>query len=98
MKKALLALVATVAGIAGLLSFKTHGTERSGVTAQPTALPPGERTVTGKVANTAYGPVQVQAVYRGKRIVAVNIRSTSSAGAWYSIRLLIPQTPRSPHL
>jgi uncharacterized protein with FMN-binding domain len=73
MKRALLAVVATVAGIAGLLSFKTHGTERSGVTAQPSALPSGERAVTGAVANTAYGPVQVQAVFRGKRIVAVNI-------------------------
>jgi uncharacterized protein with FMN-binding domain len=73
MKRALLAIVATVAGIAGLLAFKTHGTGRTGVPAQPAALPPGERAVTGAVANTAYGPVQLQGVFRGKRIVAVNI-------------------------
>ena len=32
------------------------------------------------------------------RAVTTNIRSISSRGASYSIRLLMPQTPRSPHL
>lgn len=80
MRRALLAVVATVAGVVGLLSFKTHPAERVPVTATPTALPPGERAVTGAVAQTAYGPVQVQAVLRGKRVVAVRIvqRPTST--------------------
>ncbi len=73
MKRTLLAVAATVAGIAGLLSFKAHAPERGPVSTEPTALPPGERAVTGAVADTAYGPVQVQAVLRGKRIVAVNV-------------------------
>ena len=32
------------------------------------------------------------------RGVARNMRSTSSAGAWYSMRLEMPHTPRRPHL
>ena len=32
------------------------------------------------------------------RAVTTNIRSISSRGASYSMRLLTPQTPRSPHL
>jgi uncharacterized protein with FMN-binding domain len=38
-----------------------------------TDLAPGERTVTGKVANTAYGPVQVQLVVKSNKIVKVSI-------------------------
>ena len=32
------------------------------------------------------------------RGVTRNMRSTSSAGAWYSTRFEMPHTPRSPHL
>ena len=32
------------------------------------------------------------------RAVTTNMRSISSRGASYSMRLLMPQTPRSPHL
>ena len=37
------------------------------------ALPAGERAITGNVANTAYGPVQVQLVVKANRIVKVSI-------------------------
>jgi uncharacterized protein with FMN-binding domain len=38
-----------------------------------TALPVGERAITGNVANTAYGPVQVQLVVKANKIVKVSI-------------------------
>jgi len=85
MRRAILAVTATVAGLVALLSFKTHsssertvaspqlaGAQPSG--AQPSAsLPPGERAITGNVANTAYGPVQVQIVVATSKIVKVNV-------------------------
>jgi uncharacterized protein with FMN-binding domain len=76
MRRAILAVTATVAGLAALLSFKTHsgGSQRAVATPRPPAsLPPGERAITGNVANTAYGPVQVQVVVKATRIVKVNI-------------------------
>lgn len=40
----------------------------------PASLPPGERAVSGNVANTAYGPVQVQLVLDdASKIIKVNI-------------------------
>jgi len=49
----------------------------SGTAGQPTpSLPPvpaGARAVTGRVASTVYGPVQVQVVLKGRKIVGVNI-------------------------
>jgi FMN-binding domain len=36
-------------------------------------LPPGARAITGRVASTVYGPVQVQVVVKGQKIVGVNI-------------------------
>lgn len=38
-----------------------------------TALPAGERAITGNVANTAYGPVQVQLVVKASKIVKISI-------------------------
>jgi len=74
MRRAILAVTATVAGLVALLSFKTHASERSVAAAQPAAsLPPGERAITGNVADTAYGPVQVQVVVKATKIVKVNI-------------------------
>jgi uncharacterized protein with FMN-binding domain len=75
MRRVILAVTATVAGLVALLSFKTHSSsERTGASpAAPPTLPPGERTITGNVANTAYGPVQVQVVVTSSRIVKVNI-------------------------
>jgi uncharacterized protein with FMN-binding domain len=85
MRRAILAVTATVAGLVALLSFKTHSSERTVATpqsfgAQPSAsLPPGERSITGDVANTAYGPVQVQVVVATSKIVKVNILEQPSS-------------------
>jgi len=38
------------------------------------------RTVTGAVANTAYGPMQVQIVLTGKRITKVNVLQQTNSG------------------
>ena len=76
MRRAILAVTATVAGLVVLLSFKTHSASSQRPVAtprQPASLPPGERAITGNVANTAYGPVQVQVVVKATRIVKVNI-------------------------
>ena len=76
MRRAILAVTATVAGVVALLSFKTHSasSQRAVATPKPaSSLPPGERAITGNVANTAYGPVQVQLVVKATRIVKVNI-------------------------
>ncbi len=81
MRRVILAVTATVAGLVALLSFKTHSSsERAG--ASPTATPsllPGERAVTGNVADTVYGPVQVQLVVKTNRIVKVNILQQPSS-------------------
>src|SRR6516162_2197979 len=82
MRRAILAVTATVAGVVALLSFKTHSasSERAVATPQPaSSLPPGERAITGNVANTAYGPVQVQLVVKATRIVKVNILEQPSS-------------------
>ncbi|HEX4397543.1 MAG TPA: FMN-binding protein [Trebonia sp.] len=75
MRRAILAVTATVAGLVALLSFKTHSSsERTVASPEPAAsLPPGERAITGNVANTAYGPVQVQVVLATSKIVKVNL-------------------------
>jgi uncharacterized protein with FMN-binding domain len=75
MRRAILAVTATVAGLVALLSFKTHSSsERTVASPEPSAsLPPGERAITGNVANTAYGPVQVQVVVATSKIVKVNV-------------------------
>jgi len=50
-----------------------------GAAGQPAAspslspLPPGARAITGRVASTVYGPVQVQVVIKGRKIIGVNI-------------------------
>ena len=80
MRRTILAVTATVAGLVALLSFKTHSSERTVATPQPSAtLPPGEREITGDVANTAYGPVQVQVVVATSKIVTVNILEQPSS-------------------
>jgi uncharacterized protein with FMN-binding domain len=77
MRRAILAVTATVAGLVALLSFKTHSSsERTVATPEPSAsLPPGERAITGNVANTAYGPVQIQLQVQvaTSKIVKVNV-------------------------
>jgi uncharacterized protein with FMN-binding domain len=76
MRRVILAVTATVAGLVALLAFKTHSSDPERTVASPaapTALPPGERAVTGNVANTAYGPVQVQVLVKATKIVKVSI-------------------------
>jgi len=80
MRRAILAIIATAAGIVALLSFKTHSAERTVVPPTPTAsLPPGERAIAGNVANTVYGPVQIQLVVDASKIVKVNILEQPSS-------------------
>jgi uncharacterized protein with FMN-binding domain len=50
-------------------------------TGAQTNLPAGERAVTGKVANTAYGPVQVELVVRSNKIVKVSVLQQPTATA-----------------
>jgi uncharacterized protein with FMN-binding domain len=76
MRRAILAVIVTVAGLVALLSLKTHSASSQRAVAspqQPASLPPGERAITGNVANTVYGPVQVQVVVKATRIVKVSI-------------------------
>jgi len=42
-------------------------------TGQQTGLPAGEHTVTGNVADTMYGPVQIQLVVKDNKIVKVSV-------------------------
>ena len=82
MRRAILAVTATVAGLVALLSLKTPApsSERTVATPQrPPSLPSGERAITGNVADTAYGPVQVQVVVKASRIVKVNILEQPSS-------------------
>ena len=89
MRRAILAVIATVAGLVALLSFKTHSSERTVASVAPaSSLPADERAVTGNVADTVYGPVQVQLVVRSSpgtskdavgKIVKVNILEQPSA-------------------
>ena len=89
MRRVILAVTGTVAGLVALLSFKTHSGQPSGAAlsvppaqggagaatgdSTTTALPAGERAITGNVANTVYGPVQVQLVVQANKIVKVSI-------------------------
>ena len=90
MRRVILAVTGTVAGLVALLTFKSHsgepaGAALSGAPAQAgtgtttTALPAGERAVTGNVADTVYGPVQVQLVVKANKIVKVSILEQPSS-------------------
>lgn len=61
----------------------TSGTTAAG-TGQPApsaSLAAGERAIDGNVANTAYGPVQVQVLVKNSKIVTVNILEQPSSTA-----------------
>jgi uncharacterized protein with FMN-binding domain len=76
MRRVIFAVTATVAGLVALLSFKTHSSDPEPAGASPSSPPtlvPGERAVTGNVANTVYGPVQVQVLVKATKIVKVSI-------------------------
>ncbi|HSZ39719.1 MAG TPA: FMN-binding protein [Trebonia sp.] len=57
----------------------TAGSDTGGANVQGEAgansvkLAPGERAVTGNVANTNYGPVQIQLIVKAGKIVKVNV-------------------------
>jgi len=54
----------------------TSGSSSGGqgfATGQQTGLPADEHTVTGNVANTIYGPVQIQLVVKDNKIVKVSV-------------------------
>jgi uncharacterized protein with FMN-binding domain len=69
-----------VTGSAGTGSGGT-GSAGSGASAEPSAsaLPAGARAVDGNVANTVYGPVQIQVVVQDKKITKVNILEQPSS-------------------
>jgi len=91
MRRVILAVTGTVAGLVALLTFKTHTGEPSEAALSPapaqagtgstttTVLPAGERAVTGNVANTVYGPVQVQLAVKANKIVKVSILEQPSS-------------------
>jgi len=59
MKRALLAVVSTCTAVAALLSYKTSPLPEASAAA---AVAAGSRTLTGDVASTRWGPVQVAVV------------------------------------
>jgi hypothetical protein len=66
-------------GTSGTGTSGTSGTSGSSsggqgfATGQQTGLPADEHTVTGNVANTIYGPVQIQLVVKDTKIVKVSV-------------------------
>lgn len=87
MLRAALTLGGTIAGLAALLSFKSHPptTVASGTPAPPAQAPSATarqaaRTVTGSVADTQYGPMQVQLTLAGQRITKVTVLQRTDTG------------------
>ena len=92
MRRALLTLGGTAAGLAALFSFKSHSlpaadpatSTPAAATSQPMASassPVSARTVTGTVANTQYGPMQVQVTLAGVKITKVTVLQRTDDGA-----------------
>ncbi|HXL96330.1 MAG TPA: FMN-binding protein [Streptosporangiaceae bacterium] len=85
MRRVILTIIGTIAGLAALLSFKSHepsavtsagGATEPGATqaaGTPKPLATGEHAIDGNVADTIYGPVQIQVVVKNARIVGVNV-------------------------
>jgi uncharacterized protein with FMN-binding domain len=95
MRRTILALGSTIAGIVVLLSFKAHSVPVAGAPAADaagagTAATPGpsgkaraakkHRTVTGQVAQTARGPMQVELTLAGQRITKVTVLQRTNSG------------------
>jgi len=94
MRRALLTLGGTAAGLAALLSFRTHSLAAADPAASPPAVSAttsqpmasgteagSARTVTGAVASTPYGPMQVQLTLAGTKITKVTVLQQTSDGA-----------------
>jgi uncharacterized protein with FMN-binding domain len=93
MRRVILAVAGTIAGLVALLGFRSHVPSAAPLASagpagtpqapgnQAASLPAGARAVDGNVANTVYGPVQVQVVVRDEKITGVNIleQPTSTA-------------------
>jgi len=91
MRRVVLAVTGTIAGLTALLGFRSHvpsavpavsegsagAPQAPGPSASP--LPSGARAIDGNVANTVYGPVQVQVVVRDNKITGVNILEQPSS-------------------
>jgi uncharacterized protein with FMN-binding domain len=77
--------VATSSGSTGTTVGSTGGSTGGGSTGgQPAAsasLAAGERAIDGNVANTVYGPVQVQVLVKNDKVVNVNILEQPSSTA-----------------
>lgn len=77
MRRALLAVVTTAVGLVLLLSFKTHPVTTvaaphvalKDTSGGSTAGAGGTRTLTGRTADTPFGPVQVRIRLRGNDII-----------------------------
>jgi uncharacterized protein with FMN-binding domain len=54
-------------------STSTNSLGDNFATSAQAGLPVGERAITGNVANTVYGPVQVQLVVQGNKIIKVAV-------------------------
>ena len=70
------AISGTSGGSASTSSSSSTATNSLGdnfATSAQAALPPGERAITGGVANTVYGPVQVQLVVQSSTIIKVAV-------------------------
>jgi uncharacterized protein with FMN-binding domain len=90
MRRVILAVTGTIAGLVALLGFRSHVPSSApslseGATGTPAGssspLPAGSRSVDGNVADTVYGPVQVQVVVRDEKITGVNILEQPSSTA-----------------
>jgi uncharacterized protein with FMN-binding domain len=92
MRRAVIVLGTTAAGLAALLSFRSHSLAASvpsvstpaPSTGSPQATsattPAATRTVTGTVANTQYGPMQVQVTLAGPKITKVTVLQRTDDG------------------
>jgi uncharacterized protein with FMN-binding domain len=90
MRRVILAVTGTIAGLVALLGFRSHVPSSAPVVSKGTAgtpsqaaspLPSGARGIDGNVANTVYGPVQVQVVVQDQKITGVNILEQPTATA-----------------
>jgi uncharacterized protein with FMN-binding domain len=67
-------------GESGSGSGGSAGTQ-AGPAPSASSLPAGARAIDGNVANTAYGPVQIQVVVQDQKVTGVNILEQPSATA-----------------
>jgi uncharacterized protein with FMN-binding domain len=67
------ATTGTSGGSSSSSSTSTNSLGDNFATTAQAALPAGERAITGNVANTVYGPVQVQLVVQSNKIIKVAV-------------------------